>query len=734
MKQLLTLLFAVITINVFGQDTKTIFATTPSPIANRYAWTTNGLWVDSTVKFTKYRMISDSVLLGVDAEGKLYKISKNYVSGDLTPIYDSLAVHRAVLALNTSNISKNIYAIESNAGNISALNNRVVRDSAALIDTAAALRAYYSWLRYGGTNGTIAIGGNNTYVSANTYNTITGEHSGDSITNGSAYANTLYGWNAGNGIKTGYRNTFIGLSAGEKNKSGYANTVMGNEAAKADTGSILLTISGNEALANHKSKDQSAITTYGSYSANRDTSGTAFTIIGGYNHGTFVQDYDRGARLVKYVTSIGNRILNVFKGSSVKNILIGYNLQSIDTTKLINTIAIGNNITNLKDSITVIGNIGTKSTGIGTTSPNATLHIKSNALKDTILLVEQSDGTKALGILNNGSAFLHGDSTSITRFAIQSDSGIASLRLQSGSGDAVYEGAALYQNTFGNLVLQNAKPNGYLDFTLTNSDSSTYSAIKITTDSLLKKSNVTINGSVFLNNASNATGDFITRNSSTGLLSARTASQVLSDIGAQTILNGTGIVKSTGSTISYLTDNSTQWNNSFQYVSSGVNGYAAIGSSTDDMNDKLSGYGYSLGAANQPTSGPYMSIGNANYRYQLHGRNGSLRVRFAEGGVFSSWNRLWHDGDFTSTNISNWNTAYTNRIIPISATISGNGTTTVTYTLPTGATWVMAQPRNAAAGTAGVSYVEVSGTTMTIHTNSATASGTNNLTYFISYK
>jgi hypothetical protein len=52
--------------------------------------------------------------------------------------------------------------------------------------------------------------------------------------------------------------------------------------------------------------------------------------------------------------------------------------------------------------------------------------------------------------------------------------------------------------------------------------------------------------------------------------------------------------------------------------------------------------------------------------------------------VWTSWKRLWHSGDFTSTDVSNWNTAYNDRIS--SATVTGTTTKTLTLTQGDGGT------------------------------------------------
>ena len=68
------------------------------------------------------------------------------------------------------------------------------------------------------------------------------------------------------------------------------------------------------------------------------------------------------------------------------------------------------------------------------------------------------------------------------------------------------------------------------------------------------------------------TDKFLVLNSN--VVNYRTGAEVLSDIGGQAALSGTGIVKSTGGTISYLTDNSSNWNSAYDnmIVSAAVTG------------------------------------------------------------------------------------------------------------------------------------------------------------------
>ena len=60
---------------------------------------------------------------------------------------------------------------------------------------------------------------------------------------------------------------------------------------------------------------------------------------------------------------------------------------------------------------------------------------------------------------------------------------------------------------------------------------------------------------------------------------------------------------------------------------------------------------------------------------------------YLRSGNTTTWNtlrRIWHNGDFTSTNVSNWNAAYNDRITAVA--VSGTGTKTLTLTQQDGGT------------------------------------------------
>lgn len=74
-------------------------------------------------------------------------------------------------------------------------------------------------------------------------------------------------------------------------------------------------------------------------------------------------------------------------------------------------------------------------------------------------------------------------------------------------------------------------------------------------------------------NAATTQTKFLTLNGS-NVVNYRTGAEVLSDIGGQASLSGTGLVKSTSGTISYITDNSSNWNTAYNdsIVSAAVSG------------------------------------------------------------------------------------------------------------------------------------------------------------------
>ena len=137
------------------------------------------------------------------------------------------------------------------------------------------------------------------------------------------------------------------------------------------------------------------------------------------------------------------------------------------------------------------------------------------------------------------------------------------------------------------------------------------------------------------------------------------------------------------------------------------------------------------GGTNAP-SGDY----SYGMQYSFHRSGAAYRTQFVtslysdldvwvrnsrDSDVFTSWKRLWHSGDFTSTNVSNWNTAYgwgnhaSVGYITSAGSISGNAAT-ATYATSAGALSSMniSQFTNNSGYITGISFASVSSKPTTI--------------------
>jgi hypothetical protein len=159
-----------------------------------------------------------------------------------------------------------------------------------------------------------------------------------------------------------------------------------------------------------------------------------------------------------------------------------------------------------------------------------------------------------------------------------------------------------------------------------------------------------------------------------------------------TKLDVNGVITATGG-------NSTQWNTAYGWGNHaglylGVNSKAADSELLDGIDSSRFVYGNSgtrrgtnlisnwnqndypdvafLSAENGGTNAPSSDY-SYGMQYSFHRSGAAYRTQFVtslysdldiwvrnsrDSDVWTSWKRLWHSGDFTSTNISNWNTAY----------------------------------------------------------------------------
>lgn len=170
-------------------------------------------------------------------------------------------------------------------------------------------------------------------------NTFIGEGAGATTANSTSATddNTAIGYYALAGLTTGIENTAVGVHALYANTTGSLNTAMGEYALSSNI-------------------DGSDNTAFGADTLVANTSGASNTAVG-------------RAALNVNVTGVNNTAVGKQAGNSITtgsgNILLGYDVDT-PTATTSNHLNIGN---------TIYGNISTGSVGIGTTSPQSTLHV-----------------------------------------------------------------------------------------------------------------------------------------------------------------------------------------------------------------------------------------------------------------------------------------------------------------------------------------------------------------------
>ena len=204
---------------------------------------------------------------------------------------------------------------------------------------------------------------------AQTGNTTLGTSAGGSITTGDY--NTFTGHYAGYKATTASYNTFVGKSSGYNTLNGGFNTFVGWGSGYNNTAGQQNTFLGMYAGLNNSTGSQNIF--IGSYTGGSNTSASYNTFIGdnsGYNHST------------------GNT--NVFLGYNAgysnatgqSNVFIGPNAGYSET---------GSNklyIANASGTPLIYGDFSTKRVGLGTSAPNANLHVSSGATGDAVLHLE----------------------------------------------------------------------------------------------------------------------------------------------------------------------------------------------------------------------------------------------------------------------------------------------------------------------------------------------------------
>lgn len=494
MKNLLLILLLCIPSLIYAQDTKTNFATTPSPIPFRYAWTNNGLWTDSGTKFTKYRTIGvDSALLGLDTGGRGYRVTKSTIQNWANQGIDTLFV-----------LPEWFGAVgDSTANDRTAIQNAI--NFAATVKRPVFLSKYY----YIDSSLTLPEG-----------MTIMGASSQSGLT----IKTNPYAMMIPFGANVSIHNiTFFG-------RRGVDSAQHGIVIAKPFGGNIIkynmdilncaffnLSGSGVYVYNNHNTSSTPLVATREDVKV---TNCYAENCYQGYCNG-YNGEYTSYTSCSAYGCSVGWRSI----GS--ENNWVGGNIKRGDTAVW---------ITN-SQSTALLGHCLTSMTGCNITH-NRDIAILADSVKR--------------GFVFNGCT-IYGTSDLFVLGSI----GVKFTNCLFGDMHLYYSGGFYNEisNCFFNEILTidtlyNSVPGAPTFF------NNTFNAVETTptaTPAVIRNTilqGVTMKGNMNLNTAANATGDFVTRNGTTGLFNIRTAAQVLSDIGAAGAYTFTSPLNLSGSTVS----------------------------------------------------------------------------------------------------------------------------------------------------------------------------------------
>ncbi|WP_330444210.1 pyocin knob domain-containing protein [Flavobacterium sp. C4GT6] len=131
--------------------------------------------------------------------------------------------------------------------------------------------------------------------------------------------------------------------------------------------------------------------------------------------------------------------------------------------------------------------------------------------------------------------------------------------------------------------------------------------------------------------------------------------------------------------------NSEQWNqvysdknNYLRNQADGTVGNYLGGTSITNLNNLITGMVWTSGSVlNLPSAVSYLVFslsGSNGYSAQLAMRNTNFFFRANENGTWGSWKRIWHAGDFSQTNIDNWDASWNNKKIDAIYVNGGDGT------------------------------------------------------------
>ncbi|KGO78705.1 hypothetical protein Q763_17095 [Flavobacterium beibuense F44-8] len=150
-------------------------------------------------------------------------------------------------------------------------------------------------------------------------------------------------------------------------------------------------------------------------------------------------------------------------------------------------------------------------------------------------------------------------------------------------------------------------------------------------------------------------------------------------------LNTVFSVDSQGRIITQEHGTSEQWNEVYndkdkflRNQADGTPGSLLGGASLTDLNNILTGIAWVSNTISNLPSGQAFHIislaGTDSYQSQLALRSSNFYLRSKEAGSWQSWKRIWHSGDFSQTNIDNWNASWSNKKIDAIYVNGGDGT------------------------------------------------------------
>lgn len=269
-------------------------------------------------------------------------------------------------------------------------------------------------INFNNTNLSTSLGYRAAPAAAGVFGTFIGYQAG--LVNSGAY-NTAVGGEALYANTTGESNTANGFYALRNNTVGTVNTAVGSETLKNNTTGIANTAYGSNALGSNTDGDYNTAIGYSALASNRvlfstrqESNNTAVGFYALYSNTSGANN-----------TALGSRAGNTadFANANItgsNNVFIGYNSGPATPIQISNSIAVGPNALVSKSNAMVLGGTGVYAVdvGIGTTTPNAKLHIVDGDVAITTqgngIILKATDGPNCYRITVNNAGVLSNSS------------------------------------------------------------------------------------------------------------------------------------------------------------------------------------------------------------------------------------------------------------------------------------------------------------------------------------